>query len=884
MRKKANAMLRNSTFNIFLVLLLGAFCGTGLSAQSVCDESIVLPEAEKKYATGNFDEVLESLRACIDKGFNEDGKVQAYKILVKTYLAIDSVESAKGAITRILEINPVFEPDFSASEQFKLLVTEMKALQEQIVQITSVSKKLENLLLVPATVMVITEADIRQRGYQSLEQMLHDLPGFDIAKGNGPGYSYFYQRGYRSVSNDRTLLLVDGVEENDLVSNNIPISRQYPIADIERVEVIYGPASTLYGANAFSGVINVITKSHKSSTGTNRRLEFNGQARNGTWNTRYADGVLTAKGRDVALTVTGRYFRSDEMDLSRDFATWNYDSRTPDQYANLLSIQGTNANGQFLAQNYLNSSALLTKFPGSNLFEIDYAGTQASAIRLSPEGRQLAASLDNQFVFDGKIGDQNVGYNNVTHDWFVRFKVEFKEFTISAYSWRTNEGATPWYTNRSRLSAPNYSRWITANNAFSTTYTKSLGDNFQLLNITSFKIHEIAGNTNLAFYSGYYNSKYSLLDLANNKKPTTGTQYLYRYSNQLRNELRLFYTPTPKIDISSGLEIRGSYIQGDYIRSGSNFPDEGGYLTDSIPGGNNYRSYDLGLYSQVTYSPRSYLKLVGGLRMDNNRIRLNGGYGTVFNPRLASILTRGKFVYKVIYAQAFKDASNLQKYGTTNERRLNNPTLQPERVQNLEASVNWRISKELSFSAVAYQANYSNVIGAERVFYGRNNIDSTTQFLPIGKQQIWGLQGEGSYKTDRFSLWGNFTFTNPRDLERKQRISDIAGFIFNMGGNYQPTQKINVNLSANYVGARKTGEGTSGSRNPITRFDPYLIFDTALTYKDALRGMSVQVSINNITNTQYFVPGIREADGVNLASRFPQERRYISLGLLFDFQ
>ncbi|MBU1820316.1 MAG: hypothetical protein KKG00_02235, partial [Bacteroidetes bacterium] len=138
-------MLRNSTFNIFLVLLLGAFCGTGLSAQSVCDESIVLPEAEKKYATGNFDEVLESLRACIDKGFNEDGKVQAYKILVKTYLAIDSVESAKGAITRILEINPVFEPDFSASEQFKLLVTEMKALQEQIVQITSVSKKLENL-------------------------------------------------------------------------------------------------------------------------------------------------------------------------------------------------------------------------------------------------------------------------------------------------------------------------------------------------------------------------------------------------------------------------------------------------------------------------------------------------------------------------------------------------------------------------------------------------------------------------------------------------------------------------------------------------------------------------------------------------------------------
>jgi outer membrane receptor for ferrienterochelin and colicins len=876
-------MLRNSTFYIFLILLLSTVSGPKLYAQSACDESIVLPEAEKKYATGNFDEVLESLRSCINNGFNEDGKVQAYKILVKTYLAIDSVESARNAITRILEINPDFEPDFSASEQFKVLVTEMKALQEQIIQITSVSKKLENLLLVPATVMVITEAEIRQRGYQSLEQMLHDLPGFDIAKGNGPGYSYFYQRGYRSISNDRTLLLVDGVEENDLVSNNIPISRQYPIADIERVEVIYGPASTLYGANAFSGVINVITKSHKASTGTNRRLEFSGQARNGTWNTRYADGVLTAKGRDLAVTVTGRYFRSDEMDLSR-FATWNYDARTPDQYTGLLGIQGTNAEGEFLAQRYLNTSNLLTKFPNSDLFEIDYTGGQASAIRLSEAGRQRAASLDNEFVFNGRIGNERVTYDNVSQDWFARVKVEFKEFTISAYSWRTDEGATPWYTNRSRLSAPNYSRWITANNALATTYTKALSDKFQVLNITSFKIHEIAGNTNLAFYSGYYNRQYNLLDLANNRKPTTGTQYLYRYSNQLRNELRLFYTPSPKLDISSGIEIRGSYIQGDYIRSTSEFPDEGGYFTDSIPGGNSYRSYDLGLYSQVTYNPRSYLKLVGGLRMDNNRIRLNGGYGTVFNPRLASILTRGKFIYKIIYAQAFKDASNLQKYGTTNDRRLNNPTLQPEQVQNIEASVNWRVSKELSFSAVAYQSNYSNVIGTRRVAYGRNNIDSTNQFTPIGKQQIWGIQGEGSYKTDRLSLWGNFTVTNPKDLENGLRISDIAEFMFNMGGNYQPTRKITINLSANYVGARRTGAGTSGSNNPITRFDPYLIFDTALTYNDALKGVSVQLLVNNITNTQYFVPGIREADGTTFASRFPQERRYISLGLLFNFQ
>ncbi len=864
-------------FTYFLVLsLILLLKGVEGRAQATCDESILLPEAEKKYATGNFDEVLSSLLPCLENGFNEDGRVQAYKILVKTFLAIDSVERARMTVNRILAINPNFEPDFSSSEQFKSIVVEMKAQLEQIIQITSVSKKAENLLQVPATVMVITDVEIQQRGYQNLEQMLHDLPGFDIAKGNGPGYSYFYQRGYRSISNDRILLLIDGIEENDLVSNNIQISRQYPISDIERVEIIYGPASTLYGANAFSGVINVITKNHKASIGTTNKLLFRGQSRYGTWNSKYIDGTLTAKTKEVAVSVTGRYFHSDEMDISR-FPTWNYDSRKPDQYKNILGIQGTDAKGNFLAQNYLNSSGLLTKFPNSDLFEMDLTDGKASAIRLSEKGRQKATLLDNQFVFDSKIGDQPVEYDNSSSDWFVRAKVEFKDFVLSAYSWRTNEGASPWYTNRSRLSAPKYSRWITVNNAFSTIYTKSITDNFQILNITSFKIHAIDGATNLASYSGYFNSRYSLLDLANGRAPTTSTQYLYRYSNQLRNELRMFWTPTPKVDVSGGVEIRESYVQGDYIRSSQIDPDENGYLLDSIAGGNYYRSSDVGVYGQLTYRPRSFLKLVAGLRLDNNRVRNFGGYGNAFNPRLAAIYTLGKLIFKATYATAFKDASNLQKYGTAPDRRVNNPTLQPEQVRNFEVSGNMRFNKDLSFSVVAYHAYYSNVIGTRQVVYEGG---VTNQFTPIGRQRIWGLQGEGAYKMGQLSIWGNFTVTNPKDLQNGLRISDVASFMFNAGANYQFISKLNVNLSANYSGARRTGKGTSGSQNPIPLFDPYLIFNSAITYENVFNGVSVQLIVNNLADTEYFFPGIREADGTTFAARFPQERRYIAIGIL----
>ena len=86
------------------------------------------------------------------------------------------------------------------------------------------------------------------------------------------------------------------------------------------------------------------------------------------------------------------------------------------------------------------------------------------------------------------------------------------------------------------------------------------------------------------------------------------------------------------------------------------------------------------------------------------------------------------------------------------------------------------------------------------------------------------------------------------------------------------------------MGSRKTGVGTSGSKNPIQLFAPYFVMNTAISYHDIFDGVSLQVSINNLFNKEYFDPGIRDADGVGSASRFPQERRNISAGVLFDIK
>ena len=149
-----------------------------------------------------------------------------------------------------------------------------------------------------------------------------------------------------------------------------------------------------------------------------------------------------------------------------------------------------------------------------------------------------------------------------------------------------------------------------------------------------------------------------------------------------------------------------------------------------------------------------------------------------------------------------------------------------------------------------------------------------------------GIQSEARYDVKRLNVWGNFTYSKPRDLSKvegqKIPISDIAPWSANLGAVYEPVKNLSISVTNNYVSARKTGAGTSGSSNPITRFKPIYLLNSTLTYHNILNMLSLQVQVSNVLNHEYFVPGIRAAEGVTSASRYPQEGRVFSVGLLFD--
>ncbi|MGE4383605.1 MAG: TonB-dependent receptor plug domain-containing protein, partial [Arcobacter sp.] len=130
--------------------------------------------------------------------------------------------------------------------------------QLQQIKVNSASKYSQNLNFTPAKMIVITKEQIEQRGYRSIDELLNDLPAIQIL--NHADSGIMNQIGIRGImGNNYFKILQDGIEINQTDGEIMSVSMQYPLFGIERVEILYGAASVIYGADAISGVINLIS-------------------------------------------------------------------------------------------------------------------------------------------------------------------------------------------------------------------------------------------------------------------------------------------------------------------------------------------------------------------------------------------------------------------------------------------------------------------------------------------------------------------------------------------------------------------------------------------------------------------------------------------------
>ncbi len=186
------------------------------------------------------------------------------------------------------------------------------------IKVTTATKKKQLINKVPATVRIVTADQIKERAYHNLEDVLQDLPGFQFRNIQSFN-SYSFLRGAPS-QNNLILVLVDGIQINELNSGGFYGGYQYNLQNIKQIEVVYGPSSALYGTNAISGIINIITKDAEEPTAG--EVSITG----GSFNTFFSDGIYQYHPENTELhaSVAAFYKQTDKADLGGAAGDWNW--------------------------------------------------------------------------------------------------------------------------------------------------------------------------------------------------------------------------------------------------------------------------------------------------------------------------------------------------------------------------------------------------------------------------------------------------------------------------------------------------------------------------------------------------------------------------------
>lgn len=146
-------------------------------------------------------------------------------------------------------------------------LTELSLEQLMDVEVTTVSKKRERLASVADAIYVLSGADIRRSGATSIPEALRLVPGVQVARIDSNKWAIGI-RGFASRLARSVLVLIDGRTVYDpLFAGTYWEIQDTLLEDVDRIEVIRGPGGTLWGANAFNGVINIITKQAAATQG-----------------------------------------------------------------------------------------------------------------------------------------------------------------------------------------------------------------------------------------------------------------------------------------------------------------------------------------------------------------------------------------------------------------------------------------------------------------------------------------------------------------------------------------------------------------------------------------------------------------------------------------
>jgi len=227
------------------------------------------------------------------------------RLEVKKYLLMPIMGAVVSSLLYSLGMTVCWAGDFSEDDEINYL---KKIGFENLfeVEVTSVSRKSEKLSDAAAAVFVVDNEDILRSGATSIPEVLRMVPGLEVARIDANKWA-ITSRGFNGRFANKLLVLIDGrTVYTPLFSGVFWDMKDTLLEDVGRIEVIRGPGSTLWGANAVNGVINIITKHTKGSQG-GLVTAGTGTEEKGFGSIRYGGNI----GQDTHYRVYAKYFDRD---------------------------------------------------------------------------------------------------------------------------------------------------------------------------------------------------------------------------------------------------------------------------------------------------------------------------------------------------------------------------------------------------------------------------------------------------------------------------------------------------------------------------------------------------------------------------------------------
>ena len=195
------------------------------------------------------------------------------------------------------------------------------------IPVITASRSAEHRDQTPAHIMVVTREQIRERRYKNLADLLQDMPGVDFQRGTKSSqFNQFTVQG--NLGPNRLLVLLDGVRISQPSAGSYPVAENLALYQAKQVEFLYGPAAALYGADAVSGVVNIITEAGNHTDGS--WFSVGG----GNFNSReYSFMTGFTGGNNLSLSLGGHWQESDRARLDKLYKSdyRKVDTSTKDQ-------------------------------------------------------------------------------------------------------------------------------------------------------------------------------------------------------------------------------------------------------------------------------------------------------------------------------------------------------------------------------------------------------------------------------------------------------------------------------------------------------------------------------------------------------------------------